>query len=57
MQCEASTLSSLKDLMWDVHSPGPARAWGVAVNSEEFVKIWNCKEHDKMNSKSKCRVW
>jgi endothelin-converting enzyme len=44
-------------LTTDVHSPKPARVNGVAMNSEQFAKTFQCKAGSKMNPEKKCKLW
>lgn len=50
-------LSSIEATQSD-HSPNGVRVNGVAQNSEEFAKIWNCTKGTKMNpEEKKCIMW
>lgn len=44
-------------LQTDVHSPKPWRVNGVAMNSAEFAKTFQCKAGSKMNPETKCKLW
>ncbi|KAJ0390932.1 hypothetical protein P43SY_011536 [Pythium insidiosum] len=41
----------------DPHSPGQWRANGVAMNNDNFAKVFKCDEKANMNPKNKCQLW
>ncbi|GLD97498.1 hypothetical protein PINS_up006182 [Pythium insidiosum] len=41
----------------DPHSPGQWRANGVAMNNDNFAKVFKCKPKAKMNPTDKCQLW
>ncbi|CEP16537.1 hypothetical protein [Parasitella parasitica] len=41
----------------DPHSPLSARVNGVAQNSADFAKIFNCPAGSPMNPQTKCKMW
>ena len=41
----------------DNHAPGEFRVIGIAQNSREFSKDFNCGPNSKMNARKKCEVW
>ncbi|TMW64038.1 hypothetical protein Poli38472_014155 [Pythium oligandrum] len=47
----------LNQINSDPHSPGQWRANGVAMNSEHFSKVFQCKAGSKMNPEKKCQLW
>lgn len=54
--CQVYTNTYYSD--WtDVHSPNPARVWGVAQNNDAFAQAYNCKTGSKMNPSHKCTLW
>ncbi|XP_051153405.1 endothelin-converting enzyme homolog isoform X2 [Leptopilina boulardi] len=55
--CESYTVSSLKWMLQDSHSPGHIRLQGVLKNSQEFSSAWNCPLGSNMNPKKKCSLW
>ncbi|TMW55355.1 hypothetical protein Poli38472_013246 [Pythium oligandrum] len=44
-------------LLTDVHAPKRWRVNGVAMNSPEFAKTFNCPAGSKMNPEKKCKLW
>jgi endothelin-converting enzyme len=46
-----------QDLLDNVHSPLPVRVNGVAMNSEQFSKTFQCPVGSKMNPEKKCKLW
>jgi len=54
--CQAYTDSYYSN--WtDVHSPNPARVWGVVQNSYQFASAYSCPNGSPMNPVHKCTLW
>ncbi|KAL1914725.1 uncharacterized protein VTP21DRAFT_7983 [Calcarisporiella thermophila] len=47
----------LQEVLTNEHSPAVFRVNGVAMNSVEFARAWNCPLGSNMNPKRKCNVW
>ncbi|GLD97455.1 hypothetical protein PINS_up006139 [Pythium insidiosum] len=56
--CGKKTDSALvQQIQGDEHSPGQWRANGVAMNNDNFAKVFKCKPKAKMNPENKCQLW
>ncbi|KAI8645200.1 hypothetical protein BD408DRAFT_382441 [Parasitella parasitica] len=49
--------NSQQRIYTDPHSPNSARVNGVAQNSADFAKIFNCPAASPMNPQTKCKMW
>ncbi|KAI8889923.1 zincin [Backusella circina FSU 941] len=49
--------AALQHLLTDEHSPSVARVNGVAQNSIDFAKAFNCPSGSNMNPEKKCVIW
>ncbi|OBZ85354.1 Membrane metallo-endopeptidase-like 1 [Choanephora cucurbitarum] len=48
---------ALRYILTDPHSPNVARVNGVAQNSEDFARVFNCPVGSPMNPSQKCMIW
>ncbi|KAI8378901.1 hypothetical protein BD560DRAFT_388888 [Blakeslea trispora] len=48
---------ALRYILTDPHSPNRARVNGVAQNSDDFARIFNCPAGSPMNPTQKCMIW
>lgn len=55
--CEVTSLESDERAAHDSHSPGRFRTLGVATNSPQFGRIFDCKVNSPMNPEKKCSLW
>ncbi|KAJ9574258.1 hypothetical protein L9F63_026096 [Diploptera punctata] len=56
--CMETTEAGKITLVQDVHTPLNFRLIGTVTNSEEFSRIWNCRNGTKMNpNEQRCSLW
>eukprot|EP00731_Ephydatia_muelleri_P000105 Em0001g105a len=56
--CGYVTPGSIQNqVLSDVHSPGPLRVLGPAMNSNEFAAAFKCPVGSPMNPATKCSLW